>query len=148
MGLLVADHPNSMSKALRAAILDAFSLVIVNEYDLAHGVRVKASDLLPHPTWRHATCSCSIRPPGATSGDGRSVWNGTWRHAGAAGIFRAAARGHAPVPRDRANRRFYKTGSRTASYGCGTASVEEGMAAAVMSEVLNRSGIRPSACWP
>ena len=49
MGLIAADHPDTMVKALRNAILDAFALVIVNEYDRAHGVRVKAADRLPHP---------------------------------------------------------------------------------------------------
>ena len=143
MGLIPADHPDSMVKALRAAILDAFALVIVNEYDLAHGVRVPSTDLLPHPYM--ATRYLQLQHPGrrgATSGDGRSVWNGTWRHAGVSWDVSSCGTGVTRLcPATAQTRRFYKTGSRTASYGCGTASVEEGLAAAVMSEVLNRSGI-------
>lgn len=143
MGLIPADHPDVMVKALRAAILDAFALVIVNEYDLARGVRVSPADLLPHPYM--ATRYLQLQHPGrrgATSGDGRSVWNGTWRHAGVSWDLSSCGTGVTRLcPATAQTRRFYKTGSRTASYGCGTASVEEGLAAAVMSEVLVRSGI-------
>jgi hypothetical protein len=143
MGLISADHPDAMTKGLRAAILDAFALVIVNEYDLAHGARVPARDLLPHPYM--ATRYLQLQHPdrrGATSGDGRSVWNGTWRQAGATWDISSCGTGVTRLcPATALTRRFYKTGSRTASYGCGTASVEEGFAAAVMSEVLNRSGV-------
>ncbi len=143
MGLLPADHPDSMTKGLRAAILEAFAFVIVNEYDLAHGLRVPPADLLPHPYM--ATRYLQLQHPGrrgATSGDGRSVWNGTIRHAGVNWDVSSCGTGVTSLcPATAQTRRFYKTGSRTASYGCGTASVEEGLAAAVMSEVLNRSGI-------
>ena len=143
MGLVPADHPDSMTKGLRATILEAFAFVIVNEYDLAHGLRVPPADLLPHPYM--ATRYLQLQHPGrrgATSGDGRSVWNGTIRHAGVSWDVSSCGTGVTRLcPATAQTRRFYKTGSRTASYGCGTASVEEGLAAAVMSEVLNRSGI-------
>jgi hypothetical protein len=143
MGLIPSSHPDRMFPALRAAILDAFALVVVNEYDLAHGVRVPARDLLPHPYM--ATRYLQLQHPGrrgTTSGDGRSIWNGAWRHAGVTWDVSSCGTGVTRLcPATAATRRFYKTGSRTASYGCGTASVEEGLAAAVMSEVLHRNGI-------
>jgi hypothetical protein len=143
MGLIAAGHPNAMNPALRRALLDAFALVIVNEYDLAHGLRIPARDLLPHPYM--ATRYLQLQHPdrrGTTSGDGRSVWNGTWRHAGVSWDVSSCGTGVTCLcPATAQTKRFYKTGSRTASYGCGTASVEEGLAAAVMSEVLNRNGI-------
>ncbi len=143
MGLIPAGHPDRMLKGLRAAILDAFALVIVNEYDLAHGVRVPARDLLPHPYM--ATRYLQLQHPGRrgkTSGDGRSVWNGTCRHAGVSWDISSCGTGVTRLcPATAESQRYYKTGSRTASYGCGTASVEEGLAAAVMSEVLHRNGI-------
>ena len=143
MGLIPTDHPDTMVKALRAAILDAFAFVIVNEYDVAHGVRIPPRDLLPHSYM--ATRYLQLQHPdrrGATSGDGRSVWNGSLRHAGVSWDISSCGTGVTRLcPATAETRRFYKTGSRTASYGCGTASVEEGMAAAVMSEALNRSGI-------
>jgi hypothetical protein len=143
MGLIASGHPNAMNPALRRALLDAFALVIVNEYDLAHGLRIPPRDLLPHPYM--ATRYLQLQHPdrrGTTSGDGRSVWNGTWRHAGVSWDVSSCGTGVTCLcPATAQTKRFYKTGSRTASYGCGTASVEEGLAAAVMSEVLNRNGI-------
>jgi len=143
MGLIPAHHPDSMTPALRRAILDAFALVIVNEYDVAHGLRVPARDLLPHPYM--ATRYLQLQHPsrrGRTSGDGRSVWNGAWRHNGVTWDVSSCGTGVTRLcPATAETNRFYKTGSRTASYGCGTASVEEGMAAAVFSEVLHRNGI-------
>ena len=143
MGLIPAAHPDRMTQVLRRALLDAFALVIVNEYDLAHAVRVPPRDLLPHPYM--ATRYLQLQHPdrrGTTSGDGRSVWNGTWRHAGRSWDVSSCGTGVTCLcPATAQTHRFYKTGSRTASYGCGTASVEEGLAAAVMSEVLNRNGV-------
>ena len=143
MGLIPAAHANAMTPALRRAILDAFALVIVNEYDLAHGLSVPARDRLPHPYM--ATRYLQLQHPGRrgkTSGDGRSVWNGSWRHAGVTWDLSSCGTGVTRLcPATAETRRFYKTGSRTASYGCGTASVDEGMAAAVFSEVLHRNGI-------
>jgi len=143
MGLLPGHHPDSLTPALRRAILDAFAFVIVNEYDVAHGLRVPARDLLPHPYM--ATRYLQLQHPGRcgkTSGDGRSVWNGSWRHNGVTWDLSSCGTGVTRLcPATAETKRFYKTGSRTASYGCGTASVEEGMAAAVFSEVLHRNGI-------
>ena len=143
MGLIPADHRNTMVRALRTAILDTFSLVIVNEHDLAHGVRVPAKDLFPFPymATRYLQLQHKSRH-GRTSGDGRSVWNGTFRHAGVSWDISSCGTGVTRLCPATANtRRFYKTGSRSASYGCGTASVDEGLAAAVMSEALHQSGI-------
>jgi hypothetical protein len=143
MGLIPAHHADKMTQALRAAILDTFALVIVNEYDVAHRVKIPARDLLPHPYM--ATRYLQLQHPGkrgTTSGDGRSVWNGALRHAGATWDISSCGTGVTRLcPATAETNRFYKTGSRTASYGCGTASIEEGLAAAVMSEVLHRNGI-------
>jgi hypothetical protein len=144
MGLIPAGHPNALTRGLRTAILDTFSLVIVNEYDIAHGLRIPARDLLPHPFM--ATRYLQLQHPdrrGSTSGDGRSVWNGMVRHAGVSWDVSSCGTGVTRLcPATALTKRFYKTGSRSASYGCGTASVEEGLAAAVLSEVLHASGIR------
>lgn len=143
MGLIPESHADRMTQGLTAAILDTFALVIVNEYDLTHGLRVPARSLLPHPYM--ATRYLQLQHPGrrgTTSGDGRSVWNGTLRHDGVTWDLSSCGTGVTCLcPATAETRRFYKTGSRTASYGCGTASVEEGLAAAVMSEVLQRNGI-------
>ena len=143
MGLIASNHKNQMNAALKSAILDTFALVIVNEYDLAHHLRVPAKDLRPqtYMATRYLQLQHSDRR-GSTSGDGRSIWNGTWRHAGVSWDVSSCGTGVTRLcPATAESKRFYKTGSRTASYGCGTASITEGLAAAVMSEVLHVSGI-------
>src|SRR5215470_15002413 len=77
MGLIAESHPDRLTPGLRRAVLDAFALAIINEYDLAHGLAVKRQDRLPHPYM--ATRYLQLQHPdrrGTTSGDGRSVWNG------------------------------------------------------------------------
>jgi hypothetical protein len=144
MGLIPGHHGNEMPAALRRAVLDAFSFVIVNEYDEAHRLKVSPRDLLPHQYM--ATRYLQLQHPdrrGATSGDGRSVWNGTCRSGGMSWDISSCGTGVTRLcPATALTKRFYKTGSRTASYGCGTASVAEGLAAAVMSEVFHESGIK------
>ena len=143
MGLIPRDHPDVLVPDLAKAILDAFCFVIVNEYDLAKGSRFTRRDLLPRPYM--ATRYLQLQHPGRrglTSGDGRSVWDGTITHGGVTWDISSCGTGVTRLcPATAETRRFFKTGSRTASYGCGTASVEEGLAAALMSEVFHRGGI-------
>jgi len=143
MGLIARDHPDVLAPELSKAILDTFCFVIVNEYDLARGARFTRRDLLPHPYM--ATRYLQLQHPGRrglTSGDGRSVWDGTVTHAGVTWDLSSCGTGVTRLcPATAETRRFFKTGSRTASYGCGTASVAEGLAAALMSEAFHRGGI-------
>jgi hypothetical protein len=143
MGLIDAHHPDRMTPGLHRALLDAFCLVIVNEYDLRRGTPVREQDLLPHPYM--ATRYLQLQHPdrrGTTSGDGRSVWNGVVRHRGVTWDVTSCGTGVTCLcPATAESRRFYKTGSRSASYGCGTASIEDGLAAALMSETFHRAGI-------
>lgn len=143
MGLIPATHPDRMTPGLARAVIDAFALVIVNEYDLARSLAVDPRDWLPHPymATRYLQLQHADRR-GTTSGDGRSVWNGTWRHAGASWDLSSCGTGVTRLcPATAATKRFYKSGSRSASYGCGTASIDEGLAAALLSETFHRGGI-------
>ena len=110
MGLIAAGHPNAMNPALRRALLDAFALVIVNEYDLAHAVRIPPRDL-PHSYRRRATCSPAPRTR-HDLGDAAASERTAPRHVSQ--TSRAAARRHVPARRPR-KPSAYKTGSRTAS---------------------------------
>jgi len=143
MGLIGETHRDRMTPGLHRAVLDAFALAIINEYDLAHGLSVKRRDRLPHPYM--ATRYLQLQHPnrrGTTSGDGRSVWNGTWRHDGTTWDLSSCGTGVTRLcPATAETKRFYKSGSRHASYGCGTASIDEGMAAALLSETFHRNGI-------
>ena len=143
MGLIPRDHPDVLVPDLARAILDTFCFVIVNEYDLARGAAFSRRDLLPHRYM--ATRYLQLQHPGRrglTSGDGRSVWDGSVTHQGVTWDLSSCGTGVTRLcPATAETRRFFKTGSRTASYGCGTASVEEGLGAALMSEVFHRGGI-------
>ena len=77
MGLIGKRHPRQMNAALTKAVLDAFSLVIINEYDITHGVRFSKKDIRPHRymATRYLQCQHPSKK-GLTSGDGRSIWNG------------------------------------------------------------------------
>lgn len=143
MGLIPRDHPDVLVPELSRAILDTFCFVIVNEYDLARRTSFSQRHLLPHPYM--ATRYLQLQHPGRrglTSGDGRSVWDGSVTHQGVTWDLSSCGTGVTRLcPATAETRRFFKTGSRTASYGCGTASVEEGLGAALMSEVFHRGGI-------
>lgn len=143
MGLLPSDHPDRLTPGLRRAILDTFCLQIVNEWDEIHGTPIPARDRLPGRYM--ATRYLQMQHPdrrGGSSGDGRSVWNGCVTHAGVTWDVSSQGTGVTRLcPATATERRFFKSGNRHASYGCGTAALAEGLGAAIMSEVFHRNGI-------
>ncbi len=144
IGLIPARHPDRLTPGLRRALLDTFSLVIVNEWDEAHGRIPPPRDRLPHPYM--ATRYLQLQHPdkrGVNSGDGRSVWNGLVRSP--RGRFDVSSCGTGVTrlcPATSALGRFFRTGNALADYGCGTAHIDEGIGAALMSEAFVRNGIR------
>ena len=102
-----------------------------------------ARDRLPHTYM--ATRYLQLQHPGrrgTTSGDGRSVWNGTLTHDGVTWDLSSCGVGVTRLcPATAKEGRFFRTGSRTASYGCGTAALGEGISAALLSETFHRNGI-------
>ena len=143
MGLLPGDHPHRPTPELSRAVLDTFSLVIINEHDERSGLRVPKRDRLPGTYM--ATRYLQLQHPGRrgkTSGDGRSVWNGTVTHDGVTWDISSCGTGVTRLcPATAEQNRFFRTGNAASSYGCGTASLEEGLGAALMSETLHRNGI-------
>jgi hypothetical protein len=143
MGLVSRRHPDRMNEQLRRAILDTFALVIVNEYDIRRGTRFSKRDLLPnrYMATRYLQLQHADRL-GRTSGDGRSVWNGSLTHRGVTWDLTSCGTGVTRLcPATAEKDKFFKTGSNAASYGCGTATLEEGLASALMSETFHRNGI-------
>lgn len=144
IGAIPGDHPDRMTKALERTLLDTFSLVIVNEWDEAHGHAPPPRDRRPHPYM--ATRYLQLQHPdkrGLNSGDGRSIWNGLLR--GPRGHFDVSSCGTGVTrlcPATSAFGQFFRTGNFVADYGCGTAHVEEGIGAALMSESFARNGVR------
>jgi hypothetical protein len=143
MGLVAPDHPDRLTRGLERAVLDAFCLVIVNEYDQLNGVQVPDRDLLPGTYM--ATRYLQLQHPnkrGTTSGDGRSVWNGCLRHRGVTWDVSSQGTGVTRLcPATAIEGRFFATGNDGTSYGCGTAALDEGLGTALMSEVFHRNGI-------
>ncbi|MCU0254189.1 MAG: hypothetical protein MUE47_06575, partial [Acidobacteria bacterium] len=143
MGLIPPDHPDAMTRGLHRALVESFSLQIINEYDLRHRTRIPARDRLTRTHF--ATRYLQLQHPdprGTTSGDGRAIWNGRFTAHGVSWDVTSCGTGATRLcPATAQTGRFFKTGSRRASYGCGTASPHEGLSAALMSEIFHRNGI-------
>jgi hypothetical protein len=143
MGLIPRDHPKRLTRPLCDSILAAFALVIINEYDVEHDTPIEPADRLPNTYM--ATRYLQLQHPGrvgATSGDGRSIWNGSITHGRTTWDVTSCGTGVTQLcPATAIERRFFKTGTTIASYGCGTAALAEGIGAALMSETLQRNGI-------
>ncbi|TDI34317.1 MAG: hypothetical protein E2P03_03355 [Acidobacteria bacterium] len=143
MGLIPPGHPLELTTELRRAIRETFALTILNEFDLIHGTSVPAREMLPGTYM--ATRYLQMQHPsrrGTTSGDGRSIWNGTLRYRGRSWDISSCGTGVTRLcPATAAEGRYFQTGSNDASYGCGTAALDEGMDTALMSEVFHRNGL-------
>jgi hypothetical protein len=142
--LIPARHPDKLDASLRRALLDTFSLVIVNEWDEAHGNRPKLRDRRSHSYM--ATRYLQLQHPdkrGLNSGDGRSIWNGMVH--GRHGSWDVSSCGTGVTrlcPATSELGRFFKTGNALTDYGCGTAHIDEGIGAALMSEAFASNGIQ------
>ena len=143
MGLIPGDYPHVIDAALEQMLLETFSLVIINEYDLLHGLKVDLRDVKANKYM--ATRYLQLQHPsrkGHTSGDGRSIWNGV--HQGRNGTWDVSSCGTGATrlsPACAQQNKFFQTGDDKVSYGCGLAEVEDGISAAVMSEIFYHSGI-------
>jgi uncharacterized protein YdiU (UPF0061 family) len=142
MGLISKSHPDQLNPELEKEILEAFSLTIINEYDIANGIKFPEKEILPHTFM--ATRYLQLQHPdksGRTSGDGRSIWNGTVRHNGITWDISSCGTGGTKLsPACNINKKFYQTGDPTISYGCGLSEVGEGLETLFFSEVLGKNG--------
>src|SRR5581483_6616164 len=144
IGLIPAGEPHLMNKALSRAVLETFSLQIINEYDLAHQVKIPEEDLRPHRYM--ATRYLQMQHPdkkGHTSGDGRSIWNGSF--AGPNGRWDLSSCGAGVTrlsPATAIEKRYFKTGDKHASYGSGRLDLSDGIGAALTSDIFHRNQIK------
>ena len=147
MDLIPADHPPNINKVLEQAILETFSLQIINEYDLRHGKKYPPETVKPRPymATRYLQTQHNNKQ-GKTSGDGRSIWNGlrttnltfdiSSRGTGATILSPGAQQADGAV----------KTGDESYGYSSGLAELDEMLASAVMSEIFYRQGIPTERC--
>lgn len=144
IGLIPANHPDTLGPELIQALLDTFGIEIINEYDILNGVPVPPREIRTNSYM--ATRYLQLQHPdrgGRTSGDGRSIWNGYCR--GRSGIWDISSCGTGATclsPATAIEGRFYRTGDKRASYGCGRADLWDGVCAALMSEILHRNDIK------
>lgn len=145
MGLIPKNHPHSMNNDLEKSILKTFGITIINEYDVINEVNIPEKEVTGNVYM--ATRYLQLQHPnkrGETSGDGRSIWNGhfkgrdgvTWDVSscgtGATCLSPATARA----------KKFFKTGDKNVSYGCGYADLSDGISGAILSEIFHKNGIR------
>ena len=143
MGLIDANHSDELTAKLKEKILETFSLVIINEYDIENEVQFPKSDIRPNRFM--ATRYLQLQHPnkqGKTSGDGRGIWNGEIKNKGVTWDVSSSGTGATCLsPAHAQTKKFFKTGDRMVGYGNGYNYVMDGLSAALMSEIFHRNGI-------
>ena len=148
MGLIPEDHPPSINKELEQAILDTFSLRIINEYDVERGTKFPPESIRPKPYMATRYLQTQHRnKQGKTSGDGRSIWNGYLKSDEL--VFDISSRGTgatilSPGAQEAAS--AVATGDTTYGYASGLAELDEMLASAIMSEIFYRQAIPTERC--
>ena len=147
MGLISADHPPTINKELEQAILETFSLRIINEYDLRHGKKYSPETIKPRPYMATRYLQTQhTNKQGKTSGDGRSIWNGLRTNTL---TFDISSRGTGATilsPGAQESDGAVQTGDETYGYSSGLAELDEMLGTAVMSEIFYRQGIPTERC--
>ena len=143
MGLIGKRHPHRLNAALSKAILDAFSLVIINDYDVEHGLEFPKRDIRAHKymATRYLQCQHPSKK-GLTSGDGRSMWNGFFKSSNGIWDITSCGTGATRLsPATAISNKFYQTGDDRNSYACGQADLVDGVCAALMSDIFHKNGV-------
>ena len=146
--LIPPDHPRVINKKLEQAILETFSLQIINEYDLKLGKKYPAGAIKPCPYMATRYLQTQHRnKQGKTSGDGRSIWNGYLQSSKL--IFDISSRGTGATmlsPGAQQSDGVVQTGDESYGYSSGLAELDEMLGGAVMSEIFYRQGIPTERC--
>ncbi|OUR96630.1 hypothetical protein A9Q84_09810 [Halobacteriovorax marinus] len=141
MGLIQKNHPNELTPELEQEILNTFSIVIINEYDIENEIKFPKKEIRKHQYM--ATRYLQLQHPnkqGKTSGDGRSIWNGSISHRGKRWDISSSGTGATCLsPATHLHGKHWKTGDPTISYGCGYSEIDEGMGTLFFSEIFNRN---------
>ena len=144
IGLIPKDHPNKLTKKLVDKILETFSIVIINEYDEINNKKFKEEDIKEHTFM--ATRYLQLQHPnkqGKTSGDGRSIWNGTIKNKGKVYDISSCGTGATCLsPATHIYNKYFETGDPTISYGCGYSEVDEGLATLFFSEIFEKNKVQ------
>ena len=143
MGLIAGNHPQKMNQKLSHTVLETFGIQIINEYDVMNHTPIPKNAIKPN-TYMATRYLQSQHPDktGRTSGDGRSIWNGQISYRGTTWDVSSCGTGATCLsPATAIEKKFFKTGDSSASYGCGYSDLTDGIAAALLSEIFYRNGI-------
>lgn len=144
VGLIPEDHPDKLTSNLEEKILDTFAIVIINEFDEINNKQFNEEDIKPYTYM--ATRYLQLQHPnkqGKTSGDGRSIWNGTVKHKGKTYDFSSCGTGATCLsPATHIYQKYFETGDPFISYGCGYSEVDEGLATLFFSEIFEKNQIQ------
>lgn len=142
--LIDRQHPEKLNPKLVSVLNDRFSFTIVNEYDVLNSTLAASRKRLPRKFM--ATRYLQLQNPnkkGVFSGDGRSVWNGFVRtEEGTLWDLSSCGTGATCLsPATKISGIFFQTGDPEISYGCGYASLSEGIVDAVLSNYFSAKSI-------
>lgn len=141
MGLIQKNHPNELTPELEKEILHTFSIVIINEYDIENEIKFPKKEIRKHKYM--ATRYLQLQHPnkqGKTSGDGRSIWNGSITSKGKRWDISSSGTGATCLsPATHLHGKHWQTGDPSISYGCGYSEIDEGMGTLFFSEIFNRN---------
>lgn len=149
MELIPQDHPAIINKELEQAILETFALRIINEHDLKTGKKYASETIKPNPYMATRYLQTQHHnKQGKTSGDGRSIWNGTLKTSQL--TFDISSRGTGATilspGAQKSDDGAVKTGDESYGYSSGLADLDEMLGSAVMSEIFYRQGIPTERC--
>ena len=143
MGLITKEHPEKMNSQLEKILLKVFNLRIINEYDLEKKISIDPKTIKPQKYM--ATRYLQLQhdnKKGATSGDGRAIWNGIYRHRGKGWDVNSRGTGVTSLsPGYHKAKRPIKSGNSNSSYGCGRAELDELYSTAIYSEIFHKQDI-------
>ena len=143
MGLIENSHDPRINSELESKLVETFCLQIINEYDQHNGRQFPKNTLKKNPYM--ATRYLQLQhnnKQGRTSGDGRSIWNGSFTKNGKSWDVSSRGTGvTALAPGAVEAQKPIRSGDETFGYGCGMADVDELISSSIMSEVLHHLGI-------
>ena len=144
IGLIQEGHEEELNAELEKQILETFALVIINEFDVINKIEFPKEDIKKHPYM--ATRYLQLQHPnkqGKTSGDGRSIWNGSITNKGRRYDISSCGTGATCLsPATHIQGKFFQTGDPSISYGCGYSEVDEGLTTMFFSEVLHKNRLK------
>ncbi|MGB0454790.1 MAG: protein adenylyltransferase SelO family protein [Bacteriovoracaceae bacterium] len=148
IGLISEDHPDELNKHLEKRILETFGIIIINEFDEMNNREFPENEIRDHKYM--ATRYLQLQHDdklGKSSGDGRSLWNGTLRHKGKTYDISSCGTGATKLsPATTKYNKFFESGDPTISYGCGYSERDEGLETLFMSEIFHHNNIPTERC--